>query len=139
MAAKEKWKGLRKVAEELFELGVELMKLSSYPSGKHPRRKRSLVISTEEEAGDVLAALNYFIDRNKMNRDKIDKRAAYKYRKWVKRFGATGTTYGRKPPTKKAVKQAVKAAIKKRTTKNAPEVISPVDHASHIDNDAKTT
>lgn len=133
-----KWKALHKVAEEMFELGQELMKLEIYPSGKHPRCKRSLVISTEEEAADVLASLAYFIDRNKLNRSKIDKRAAYKYRKWVKRYGETGTSYGKKQDPK-AVKRAVKKAVKKATTKRAPKVKSPSVDASLIDNTTKTT
>src|SRR3546814_18921501 len=64
----KKWHGLRKAAEECAELVVELMKLATFPNGKHPARKRSLVISTEEELADVLAAVDYFIDRNKLDR-----------------------------------------------------------------------
>lgn len=137
-----KWEGLTKVAEELFELGVELMKLSTYPKGKHPRRKRSLVITTEEEAADVLAALNYFIDRHKLNRGKIDRRAAYKYRKWVKRHGATGTSYGKKNDPK-VIKKAVRKAVKKSVAKRTPKVKSAAPDASTIietsQNDLKTS
>ena len=57
------WYGLRKAAEECCELGVELMKLATFPNGKHPARKKSLVLSTEDECADVLAAVNFFIDR----------------------------------------------------------------------------
>lgn len=83
----KKWHGLRKAVEECCELGVELMKLATFPSGKHPARKRSLVISTEEELADVLAAANYFIDRNKLDRAKIEKRAKLKYKKFSRWWG----------------------------------------------------
>lgn len=127
-----KWKGTVKVAEELFELGQELMKLINYPSGKHPRRKRSLIISTEEEAADVLAVLTYFIDKNGLNRSKIDKRAAYKYRKWVKRYGDTGTTY-----TKRHQVKTPKKSSKKPSKKKASKVVSPVKNVSSINQTTK--
>lgn len=83
----KKWHGLRKAAEECGELVVELMKLATFPDGKHPARKRSLVISTEEELADVLAAVDYFIDRNKLDRAKIERRKAAKYKKFSKWWG----------------------------------------------------
>jgi len=101
----KKWKGLEKLAEECCELGVELMKLSIFPSGKHPARKRSLVLSTEEEIADVLAAAEYFIARHKLDRGKIEKRKALKIRKFAKWWG---DPYGNK---KKKVKKAPKAKI----------------------------
>ena len=76
--------GLRKAAEECAELVVELMKLATFPNGKHPSRRRSLVISTEEELADVLAAVDCFIDRNKLDRVKIERRKALKYKKFSK-------------------------------------------------------
>lgn len=82
-----KWWGLRKAVEECSELNVELMKLEEYPSGKHPGRKRSLILSTEEEVADTLAALEYFIDRNKLDRKRIEKRKTLKYRKFIKWWG----------------------------------------------------
>lgn len=81
------WHGLRKAAEECGELVVELMKLSTFPNGKHPARKKSLVISTEDECADVLAAVNFFIDRNKLDRDRIEKRAVVKYKKFCGWWG----------------------------------------------------
>lgn len=83
----KKWHGLRKAAEECAELVVELMKLATFPNGKHPARKRSLVISTEEELADVLAACDYFIDRNKLDRVKIERRKALKYKKFSRWWG----------------------------------------------------
>lgn len=81
------WKGLRKVTEECGELIVELMKLITFPDGNHPGRKRSLVVSTEEELADVMAACDYFIDRNKLDRVKIEKRRALKYGKFSRWWG----------------------------------------------------
>lgn len=83
----KKWHGLRKVVEECCELGVELMKLATFPDGKHPARRKSLVLSTEEEISDVLASVDYFIDRNKLDRAKIEKRAKTKYKKFSKWWG----------------------------------------------------
>lgn len=110
--SKKKWLGLYKVIEECSELIQELIKLHSYPNGKHPRRRRNLKISTEEEAGDVLGSLNYFIDKNGLDRTKIDKRQAYKYRKWVKRLGKT-------PAMTRAQKRIKKQATKRTLKKNA--------------------
>lgn len=99
----KKWRGLNKVAEECNELGVELMKLSTFPDGKHPSRKRSLVISTEEELADVLASVNYFIDRNKLDRAKIERRAVLKRKKFIRWWGDP------KPSKTKKAKKASKA------------------------------
>ena len=100
----KKWHGLNKVVEEGCEAGVELMKLATFPSGKHPARKRSLVVSTEEELADVLASVNYFVDRNKLNRTKIEKRVALKYKKFSKWWGEppvkTKNNKVKKPKTK---------------------------------------
>lgn len=83
----KKWKGLNKAAEECAELTVELMKLSTFPNGKHPGRKRSVILSTEDEIADVVASLQYFIDRNKLDRARIVKRSQLKYKKFVKWWG----------------------------------------------------
>lgn len=78
------WHGLKKVTEECAELIVELMKLDAFPSGKHPGRKRNVKLSTEDECADALAAINFFIDRNKLDRVRIEKRQALKYKKFAK-------------------------------------------------------
>lgn len=83
----KKWMGLRKTAEECGELVVELMKLEEFPSGKHPGRKRSLILSTEDELADVLAACDYFIERNGLDRKRIEKRRLSKIRKFSKWWG----------------------------------------------------
>lgn len=81
------WHCLRKVAEECGELIVELMKLNTFPTGEHPGRRRSVILSTEDELADVLAAVNYFIDRNKLDRARIEKRAAAKRLKFIGWWG----------------------------------------------------
>jgi propanediol dehydratase large subunit len=83
----KRWHGLHKVQEEMNELGVELMKLAAFPDGKHPSRKRSLVLSAEDECADALQAIDYFIARNKLNRDRIMQRWAMKRKKFVKWMG----------------------------------------------------
>lgn len=82
-----KWIGLTKATEECGELIQELMKLHSYPDGKHPRRKTNLVRSTEAEVADVYATLDYFVAKNNLDADRIKRRRAYKLRKWIKRWG----------------------------------------------------
>ncbi len=99
----KQWRGLLKVSEELNELGVELMKLGAFPTGKHPGRKRSVVLSVEDEAADVLNALNYFIDRNGLDRARIDRRTAAKRKKFIKWMGEI------KPAKSKATKKTPKA------------------------------
>lgn len=102
----KKWWGLRKVVEECSELSVELMKLATFPSGKHPGRKRNLKISTEEELADVLAAVDYFIDKNKLDRQVIERRRVLKYRKFAKWWGDT------KPKAKKNNNKRPRVIIK---------------------------
>lgn len=83
----KRWLGLQKLTEECGELVVELMKLSAFPSGKHPGRRRNVKLTTEEEVADVYAALDYFVARNKLDRDKIKKRRLLKIKKFVKWWG----------------------------------------------------
>lgn len=120
-----KWKTLMKAIEECGELIQECVKLDSYPDGKHPRRKRSVVLSLEEEIADVLAVLEYTIIKEKLNAGKIKRRKAYKFRKWEKRWGAT------KPPKKITKKQAKKRTSKKRAAGQLPSVdVSSIDQTS---------
>jgi NTP pyrophosphatase (non-canonical NTP hydrolase) len=129
--ARKRWKGLHKVTEECSELIQELMKLYNYPDGKHPRRRRSLKISTQEEAGDVLGSLQYFVERNGLDLEAIEKRRAMKYRKWLRRYGETAQS-------KKAKKSAKKRA-NKRTSKKSPKVKMPGVDVSSIIQTLKTT
>ncbi len=79
-----KWLGLEKLAEECGELVVELMKLKTFPSGKHPGRRKSVILTTEDECADVLAALEFFIERNKLDRKRIEARKVLKLKKFWK-------------------------------------------------------
>ena len=83
----KKWKALDKVQEEMCELGVELAKLSAFPSGKHPGRKKSLIPSVEDECADVLNAIEFFIERNGLDLAKILKRKEAKRRRFIKWWG----------------------------------------------------
>jgi NTP pyrophosphatase (non-canonical NTP hydrolase) len=82
-----RWFGSNKVAEEAGELVQEVMKLQAFPDGKHPGRKRSIILSTEDECADIMAAVDYFIDRNRLDRKRIEKRRKAKYRKFEKWWG----------------------------------------------------
>lgn len=99
------WKGLEKAAEECGELVVELMKLKAFPDGKHPGRRRSVILSTEEELADVLAIVEYFAERNKFDLTKIDKRKLLKKRKFAKWWGLVPSMKKKKAPARKKVKK----------------------------------
>lgn len=81
------WPSLLKLTEEANELGVELMKLKAFPNGKHPGRRRSVILSTEDEIADVIGAINYMIDKERLDRKRIEKRAKAKYRKFSNWWG----------------------------------------------------
>ncbi len=98
-----KWRGLNKVAEESSELNVELMKLAAFPSGKHPARKRSLILSVEDECADALQAIEYFILRNRLDMGRIQKRILTKRKKFTKWMGDV------KPAKIKTTKKSTKA------------------------------
>jgi len=109
-----KWKGLRKLAEEAGELVVELMKLDAFPTGNHPGRKRNVKLSVEDEIADVLAAAEYFIDRHKLDRTRIEKRKYVKYRKFVGWYGQI-----KKPSVKPVKKTSKKSPKAKKSSNNA--------------------
>lgn len=85
----KKWKGLIKAIEECNELGVELAKLSTFPDGKHPGRKKSLIPTVEDECADVLNAVLFFIDRNGLDAERIEKRIAMKRKRFEKWWGVS--------------------------------------------------
>lgn len=99
----KKWRALNKVQEEMCELGVELAKLAAFPSGNHPGRKKNLIPSVEDECADVLNAIDFFIERNGLDRARIEHRKALKRKKFVKWYGE------RKPVKSKATKKTPKA------------------------------
>lgn len=96
----KKWRALRKTAEECSELVVELMKLSTFPDGKHPGRRRSVILSTEDECADVLAAVEYFMKRNKLDIDRVMKRKDLKVKKFAKWWGSITPKKKAKKPVK---------------------------------------
>lgn len=81
------WPGLKKYVEEAAEGIVEAAKLMVFPDGKHPARRRNLIPSFEEELADQLASINYLIDRNGLDRTRIEKRARRKYLKFAGWWG----------------------------------------------------
>jgi hypothetical protein len=104
------WSGLKKYVEECGEGIVEAAKLMVFPNGKHPARKRNLILSLEDELADQLAAINYLIDRNGLDRKRIEKRAKGKYTKfagwwgWPKGFVSVKKGKDSKPKKKSGAK-----------------------------------
>lgn len=97
----KKWHGpLEKTAEECNELCVELMKLSLYPDGNHPGRRRNVILSAEDEMADVLAAVDYLIDRKGLDRKRIERRKKAKYKKFAGWWGKTPQMKAKKPAPK---------------------------------------
>lgn len=61
------WRGIVKLQEEMNELGVELCKLSAFPTGVYPDhggKPRNLLDAVIEEMTDVQATLDYFRETN---------------------------------------------------------------------------
>lgn len=83
----KQWKALIKVQEEMNELGVELMKLQAFPSGIHPGRKKPLIPGVEDEIADVLNALEFFVDLNRLDWERIHKRMGMKRKRFIKWWG----------------------------------------------------
>lgn len=59
-----RWHGCHKLNEECGELVQLFGKLGAFPAGAHPDGKGELSTRLEEELGDVLAAISYFIGAN---------------------------------------------------------------------------
>lgn len=81
------WPSLKKLAEESSELITEVMKLMAYPNGKHPGRRRNVILSMEDELADAIAIINYTIDKERLDRRRIERRAKNKYRKFSNWWG----------------------------------------------------
>lgn len=81
------WPSLKKLAEEPSELITECMKLMAFPNGKHPGRRRNVVLSLEDEMADVIGIINYTIDKERLDRKRIERRAKAKYRKFSNWWG----------------------------------------------------
>lgn len=86
---REEWKGIFKVQEEMGELAQVLGKLAVFPTGLHPDGKGPLKPRLEEEIGDVLAAISYFMTENGLDHAAIDKRLLEKHAKF-KEWGLSG-------------------------------------------------
>ena len=70
-------RGLCKLAKECGELIQDAMKLSSYPDNDHPSGVDVREKLTEEIA-DVLAAINFVIEKHRLNFRVIEERRAQK-------------------------------------------------------------
>jgi NTP pyrophosphatase (non-canonical NTP hydrolase) len=82
---KQAWFGIFKLLEEMGELQQVLGKLGPFPDGLHPDGRGDLCVRLQEEVADVLAALTYFIDVNKLPGEDIVVRVDCKlklYEKW---------------------------------------------------------
>lgn len=88
--------GIYKLIEEAGELLQAVGKAGAFPEGDHPDGGPPLRQRVEEEAGDAIAALSYFIAANGLDRDKVFARAARK----LDQFHAWGLTgyRGDSPP-----------------------------------------
>lgn len=73
-----KWRVYYKLVEEMGELAQVLGKLS-YESD--PQTLKNL----EDEVADVLAAIQMFIELNKLDEDLIGNRISFKTKKWGKK------------------------------------------------------
>lgn len=100
-----KWFGIIKAKEEPAELIVELCKLEAFPNGNHPGRRRSVILSTEDEIADVEAILEYFKKRNKLDLPRIERRKKTKIKKFIKWWGPIDK---KSKPKSKSKKQAKK-------------------------------
>lgn len=82
--SKELWRGIFKLQEEMGELAQVLGKLGPFPEGEHPDGERPLKERCEDEVADVMAVLTYFTKVNKLDFDRISKRADEKLAKFEK-------------------------------------------------------
>lgn len=85
------WEGLPKLVEETGELQQVLGKLIPFPEGGHPDGKGELKTRVEEELGHVLAAIEYFITFNGLDRGAIQYHGNVKLELY-KHWGLTGVS-----------------------------------------------
>ncbi|MGZ8364784.1 MAG: hypothetical protein ACXWWG_00565 [Nitrospira sp.] len=83
------WQGLPKLVEEMGELQQVLGKLIPFPEGEHPDGAKHLKLRLEEELGHVLAAIEYLIIFNALDRGAIQAHGNLKLELY-KHFGLTG-------------------------------------------------
>lgn len=89
MTNNDRWIGIHKLTEELGELVAILSCLQAYPEGQHPSPKypEHLIKYVQEEMGDVMGALLWFLDNNNLSTKPVTVRAAEKmklYDEWRK-------------------------------------------------------
>lgn len=78
-----------KLMEEAGELVQALGKLGPFPADPHPDGGPPLRDRIEAESGDVMAAVQYFIEANGLDMEAVAARAAEKVAKFRK-WGLTG-------------------------------------------------
>ena len=76
-------KGAVKVNEECLELGVVTAKAMQVGGLDQPHWSGNLIEMAEDEMGDVLAAIQFAVERNGLNMDRILERKAMKYGLYV--------------------------------------------------------
>lgn len=75
--------GLTKLIEECGELVQILAKKTAYPTGKYPTRKfKDINARIVEEMGDVLAAMEFVVDKFELPGDEIEERMNTKLKKY---------------------------------------------------------
>lgn len=75
-----RWHGCFKLSEELGEIVQLLGKLGPFPVGPHPDGKGDLTGRLQDELGDALAAISYFIGANpQLNMIAINQRMERKH------------------------------------------------------------
>ena len=84
----EEWNGLSKLIEECGEVMQVAGKLIA-TDGKtaHWDGKQNLDSRLEEELGDLMGAINFFLRKNNLDLDRINARSMYKvglFEKWSK-------------------------------------------------------
>lgn len=89
MTTKEHWKGIGKLIEECGELLQIAGKAIAYPVGEHPDGCGDVKERFVQEIADVYAALDYFVDVNKLDLGIILTRKNSKFRLY-KRWDLSG-------------------------------------------------
>ena len=78
-------KGIFKLMEEMNELNTNLAKRCAFPTGEHPDKQGDLNRRIEKEIGDVLAAIDYYVEKNGLNTVDIYEHVEFKlylFNKW---------------------------------------------------------
>lgn len=85
----ETWKGIYKLQEEMGEVGQILGKLGAFPSGDHPDGAGDLKRRLEDELSDLTAAINYVVEENILDTNRMHERALNKLKQF-RNWGLTG-------------------------------------------------